>query len=606
MAQSEEQKLAQTIFDTFFGGGEQLFDPTGLANLQQGILDLIDQGLNEEQILAVLEEQNPSVPEARKARAKEAVLRAAGDLTLPGGGGTAPTLDSEITDTDTDSSRFFGEAPLFDNAGNVWTQSVDQIEGGVEWQRNGQPVDISDPAMRASLQEAQANAGRSPVTGRAPDPLGDENQRLVNEGLQRELDRNPNLQLITDEFGESFIFDIQKNTKTSIGKTGFSKLDPARKFNEDIRQFDAKFGEDSRQFDANFGLDTAVEDRLRRRLGVDVGTTNQAAAFGRFDRLTEILRNPSDFLSRAFLQRGVNSPTGSQITQADLINALRTEIPDVASPEFKIGIDELTAQFGGGQPAAAPAADVDTLSTDSPQDSAPSTRGGGFGATVPFGSTNQVAPTGAKIDFINPNLSQDQIDAFYAGLVTNTPTPAITPDPTPPPAAPVPEANRATGITDEETRFNMGGTTQESRFLVGDSRGGAVNSTTEMVLNPTNAPLSVVPNSALGQTNGVTRFGLGTFSSADNQITQDEIVDMVQKFSPPAVSSLFDQTKIPGQRFGFDLFTPQQSNQLTDDETEALRTRLGAEFNTTLEDVTKAQKTRFGRTRQRGRGRLLV
>ncbi len=60
----------------------------------------------------------------------------------------------------------------------------------------------------------------------------------------------------------------------------------------------------------------------------------------------------------------------------------------------------------------------------------------------------------------------------------------------------------------------------------------------------------------------------------------------------------------PGLRFGFPLFSPQQLNQLTSAEQQALQTRLGAEFNTTLDDVVKSQQQRFGRKRVSGRGRF--
>ena len=210
----------------------------------------------------------------------------------------------------------------------------------------------------------------------------------------------------------------------------------------------------------------------------------------------------------------------------------------------------------------------------------------------------------------------------------------------------------ATGITGEETSFNKGGTTKKSRFIVGDSPGGKMNSTTEMIINPTNAPIAVVPNKDLKSTKGVSRFQTGTFGPSTDpmdlftpptvtdpgiirdpnaprtapfmptsvpgptpapqtgggrtgDVTQEGLVEDVRRMSPPAVSALFDETQIPDLRFGFNLFTPQQLNRLTDAEQQALNARLGVEFNTTLSDVVQGQRQRFLGQRQGGRGRLI-
>ena len=90
-----------------------------------------------------------------------------------------------------------------------------------------------------------------------------------------------------------------------------------RQFGEGQRQFDQSFGEGQRQFDLGFGQN---ERQNLGNLGVQLGNLNlQQQKY-----VSEILRNPSDFLTRAFLQRGGQSPF-PEVTQADLINKLRSE-----------------------------------------------------------------------------------------------------------------------------------------------------------------------------------------------------------------------------------------------------------------------------------------
>ena len=94
-------------------------------------------------------------------------------------------------------------------------------------------------------------------------------------------------------------------------------LENDRAFGENVRQYDQNFGENQRQFDA-------TNQRMNLsdvgQLGVQLGNLSleQQKYVG------EILRNPADFLARAFSQRGGKSPF-PEITQADLINNLKTE-----------------------------------------------------------------------------------------------------------------------------------------------------------------------------------------------------------------------------------------------------------------------------------------
>lgn len=92
-------------------------------------------------------------------------------------------------------------------------------------------------------------------------------------------------------------------------------LESDRGFGEDKRQFDLGFGENQRQFDLGYG------QRERGQLGdLALGLGNLNLNQQKF--VADVLRNPADFLARAFLQRGGKSPY-PEVTQADIINKLR-------------------------------------------------------------------------------------------------------------------------------------------------------------------------------------------------------------------------------------------------------------------------------------------
>ena len=92
-------------------------------------------------------------------------------------------------------------------------------------------------------------------------------------------------------------------------------------------------------------------------------------------------------------------------------------------------------------------------------------------------------------------------------------------------------------VTSDDTSFTdyaYGGATRDERFIVGDRRDGRPAGTEEMIINPTRAPIQVVPNSRLAAYYGGTmpdRFAGGTDSrlgmypryAEGNQPTQDAI-----------------------------------------------------------------------------------
>ena len=494
-------------------------------------------------------------------------------------------------------SQFSGDIVGVDDQGNIWTQD----DRGYYY-RNGQTVDISAPNIRASLTQAKKNGptGVGPEGGSGQSAGSAEAQRLQNALFQRELSYNPNLQVGFDATtGRSFLVDTQTGERTDVGQTDFASIDPALQFQEDTRQFDTT----NDRLRQALGLELANTDTQRAELGQNADVSNQGADQFRFEQLRQILSNPSDFLARAFMQRGEQSPFG-QVTQADLINALRTEIRDVQAPQYELGVKDLYNQ-GQADPVVQP--------------------------QVPI---NPVAPAIAEPKtFEQAKAESPDIWAQMQSRLS-------------------PAQGGTMGLAE-------GGTTRASRFITGDRVDGVPTGNEEMILNPEKAPIKVVPNpnnvphmargtetetdqlfrlmgllkrpeqlqrlieqlklqkksadQGGGDTidpsrtqgrgpGGAPRFALGTLAGT---VTQDQVNQYAQDFSPPAVNNLFNGGQ--GQsdlRFGFSLFTPQQLQQLTGDEQQALNARLGAQFNTTLDDVVKSQSQRFGATRQRQRGRL--
>jgi hypothetical protein len=218
---------------------------------------------------------------------------------------------------------------------------------------------------------------------------------------------------------------------------------------------------------------------------------------------------------------------------------------------------------------------------------------------------------------------------------------------------------------DSSMGFNQGGATREPQFLVGDKPGGQYGPQTEMILNPTGAPLSVVPRNQLPQQSRLMPgFALGTLDTQNTGVvgpqqtttapnytdtqplppptqaapqapqvpqpttdqtssaiarmiqtltgptnnTQTGIQNLEQQFRPPAVNDVY-QGRNPG-RLNLDLGpggvlpSPQMLANLTQDDAEALRTTLASK-NMTIEDYLQVISQRFGRTRNQAKGRLM-
>ena len=179
-----------------------------------------------------------------------------------------------------------------------------------------------------------------------------------------------------------------------------------RQFNErqaeDRRQFDISTGEGARQFDLGLG---ATNRRDVGNLGVDIGRLN----LDQQKYIAEILRNPADFLARAFTQRGGQSPF-PEITQADLINRLRSEfdrIRNFTGEQLAANSRQLAGPGAGVGGTRLPVAG--TQQPRLPVD------GAGGGMTAPQPDTAGIGALGTVFN-LQPGyqgLTQDQEVAFH-------------------------------------------------------------------------------------------------------------------------------------------------------------------------------------------------
>lgn len=414
-----------------------------------------------------------------------------------------------------------------------------------------------------------------------------------------ELAEKPNIQTLTGDDGITYGFNPQTGELTPLRQTGFAATDPERTFAEGVRQFDTSQANAlaiAREGQAAANTRNTQSETEANRRGVLSAQTsgfqsvNQLApqlgtlALQNAEFTRDVTRNPSDYIARAFFQRGAQSPL-PQVSQADILNQLRANIQG----------------FNG------------VLSGFNPQTQQPLN----FGTAAPIGAVPPSAapPVAAPSQPAAPTAPAG-FTPWEGGATENTSGAQFFIDPS---GSLVP-------------RFGMGGFTTAPVAVVGDSRSGMPTGFEETVYNPTGAPIAIQP----GTQQGAPRYAFGTpppspykgpnayggmavdeglldeynayqagdiFGGSAPQLptpgfaTQNQLVSDAVRYSPPAVGQLLGDPGVNatnGLRFGFQLFTPNQLGRLTPDERAALNTRLGVQYNTTLEDVMFEQQRRFG------------
>lgn len=219
-------------------------------------------------------------------------------------------------------------------------------------------------------------------------------------------EQDPAEQVVTDErTGEKFAVNSRTGEKRSLGTFGFAQVDPERTFGQ--RQREAE------DINRRAGLESQTRGfESVNRLAPELGTLAlQNAQF-----TADTLRNPSDFLARAFFQRGQDSPL-PQVSQADIINQLRSNIEGFNGALGGFNAGGMPGSQGG-QTGVQPSAPVGFASAPGAI-SDPRLRGGG---ELPGGVSNLFDGTNHNQVRAAQTLSHNLAGGFDVGFTGSTPS----------------------------------------------------------------------------------------------------------------------------------------------------------------------------------------
>lgn len=263
-------------------------------------------------------------------------------------------------------------------------------------------------------------------------------------------------------------------------------------------QMGPAFDEQRRQFDARLGLDTSAESRMNASAQSDsaIGFGKLGVDRAEFER--QVLSNPADVLYRLAAQRGGQSPT-DRISMADILNAFRQQPGNINNA--------VTSKFAppvAGLPA--PRLPVPIV----PQPVAPAP------TASPY-PTSRINPEGQIVNYTDWGAQaavEDQPETPFNDPAVTATVNDLNDAANAMGGWGAPGTDATEGIREIERAMGLarGGFVQDSRFIVGDQRSGKPTGHEEMVINPTNAPLAVVPNNALG---GMSRFAKGKVNKYD-------------------------------------------------------------------------------------------
>ena len=271
-------------------------------------------------------------------------------------------------------------------------------------------------------------------------------------------------------------------------------------------QMGPRFAEEQRQFNQRLGLDALAEERLGKSAAAqaEIGFGNLGIDRGKF--ISELLSRPSDALARLYMQRGGVSPT-EKIEMADLLNSFNKQAQNISAATSRFMPSTPPTQLA--QPPALAQLLQKPVPVSTTPTTAPTSRINSIGQVenyTPWGAQAAVEddPSTPFDDPYVTSVVNDLNDAANAAGgwgVEGSGTDAT---------EGIREIERAMGLA-------QGGFVKDSRFIVGDQRSGKPTGHEEMVINPTNAPLAVVPNKAL---KGMSRFAgnrydEGTMSAGD-------------------------------------------------------------------------------------------
>ena len=481
-----------------------------------------------------------------------------------GGGGYAPTQMSMITGAD---GSVFAWNPVTASLVNVgkFPELATRPDLSLEVDMNGNLVGIDPKSGEiTTLQEGFSFPGQDPA------------ESIIRNAMT----------------GESIKVNSRTGETTSLGQFDFPDIDPEREFSRLVS-----------------GTEAANE------------VARRGATLTEQKEVSRLLSSPTDFLARAFATRGEEF-SGTKMTQADLINALRGRVDEdiVRSDLSRLVNTEFGGSFTPPPPPAVTTPPVTTpVVTPPPAEVVPT---GGFAPNQnnwtkgPDGKWTTVAPPfeyGGRLQGVG--VVGDSSDGKENREVVIGDAIVIPED----------EANRM-GIQTSHMPEHQDGGTIGTVYGVPDVKGYQASQGPSQVLftgqegdqwemlngkfvpyTPPPAPTPPAPVEAYEPSAPAPTPTYNTRLPAP-EVTQEEIVAMVRAASPPAVSNLVEGRgeETRGLDLGFKAFSPRQTARLTDDEIQALGTRLAAEFDVTLNDVASQQQQLYGPTRSARRGRLIT
>lgn len=353
---------------------------------------------------------------------------------------------------------------------------------------------------------------------------------------------------------------------------------------------------DDRLGTGRLNLDTRLgEGGLRLdadRLGFDKKRTDRDQRLEENKFRAEVLRNPSDYVFRAFESRGQESPTGARITQADVLNSLagryaRGGYGDDAL--FLTGEEgpELVANHGDGSFSVADAEQTQRLmggrlgrGSDGlriqPAEPPPPRRGKPVHDVPPsMPAASRMGDRPGFMDWYNGQRAQRAggwRSRMYGEQGAQPPVEGFNPrefaEGLRAREDVVPAVRRLMGASEEPIAGYAAGT-DDQFFAELDSLSGFQS-----------APIP-------------------TFN-------QDELVNAARKYSPPEVTAALEGRAPGAYRPVSRGLTLGRLGRMTTSGQEALNTRLGVEFNTTLRDEMEGLQSRFGAVRSAPMARMAV
>lgn len=406
---------------------------------------------------------------------------------------------------------------------------------------------------------------------------------------------DPNVKTVVDaKTGTSYAVNVQTGARREIGTYDFPQISPQEL--ENTRKAEVQ----------------QSESRLNRSLDITQENNNRTNSRLETDTIREILSNPTDFLARAFLSRGQASPQ-TPITQADLLNNLRSAIQQGAGGQSRVAAQPIVAPRQPVTPAPAPPSRL--------QSSIGTSDGSSIGPVGQNNSPSRIDPYAQAIQWAMESGNQGAVDSLRAAQAQQPSVPESRIATPPTNANPTQEDILAQlrvslpGLSEQQYQERANADLAQTLRARGVAAYDPLSGTW---YDRTNPPARVLElrrtygdDPSLSQYPGYEPLGFANpaqQSSRLGDVTQAGILDLARTNSPPAVSALLGGgtgTENLTMSSPVQIGSPLQTSRLTGDETKSLGTRLAAE-GTSIGDYSAQQNQLFGQKRTSPRARLVI